>query len=293
MEKILKPMLAGKCEDVKTLKYPVLCTTKLDGIRCLKIEGKCLSRTFKPIPNHFIRTWIEKNLPDGLDGELIMEGKTFQETTGDVMRESGEPNFTYFIFDYVKDALDRPYSERMADLEALKLPAEHIKRVLPVEIKNVEELQELEEKYISEGYEGVMIRKPEGPYKLGRSTAKEGLLLKLKRFEDDEATIVAINEKMHNENAADKDAFGRTKRSTAKAGMVPAGTMGELVVTCKKFKNQFGIGSGFDDATRAELWKNKKSYIGKVVKFKHQPSGAAEEAPRFPVFLGLRDKIDM
>jgi len=40
---ITKPMLASKCEQPEELRFPVLATPKLDGIRCLKIGGKALT----------------------------------------------------------------------------------------------------------------------------------------------------------------------------------------------------------------------------------------------------------
>ena len=95
---ITKPMLAGTIEDIYKLDYPVICTPKLDGIRCLKIGGRAVSRTFKSIQNNYIRTILEKLLPDGMDGEII-SGKNFQETTSAVMREEGEPEFVFWAFD--------------------------------------------------------------------------------------------------------------------------------------------------------------------------------------------------
>ena len=73
MNSITKPMLAGKCERLDALSFPVLATPKLDGIRCLKIDGRALTRSFKPVSNRSTREWIEANLPDGLDGELIVQ----------------------------------------------------------------------------------------------------------------------------------------------------------------------------------------------------------------------------
>ena len=59
MNHITKPMLAGKCERPDALSFPVLATPKLDGIRCLKIKGRALTRSFKPVSNRFTREWIE------------------------------------------------------------------------------------------------------------------------------------------------------------------------------------------------------------------------------------------
>ena len=95
MNTITKPMLAGKCEQPEALNFPVLATPKLDGIRCLKIGGRALTRSFKPISNTFAREWIEANLPDGVDGELMLRGGTFNATTSAIGRESGEPDFVF------------------------------------------------------------------------------------------------------------------------------------------------------------------------------------------------------
>jgi len=78
MNTITKPMLASKCERPDLLPFPVLPTPKLDGIRCIKIGGKALTRSFKPISNRFARVLIEANLPDGLDGESMLRGGTLQ-----------------------------------------------------------------------------------------------------------------------------------------------------------------------------------------------------------------------
>jgi len=67
---IKKPMLASKLENLKDLRYPILCTPKLDGVRALKINGVLVSRNWKPIPNTYIRQ-LFSTLPDGVDGELI------------------------------------------------------------------------------------------------------------------------------------------------------------------------------------------------------------------------------
>ena len=290
---ITKPMLAGKVERIEDVQYPVLVTPKLDGIRCLKVGGKALSRSFKPIPNDYARDLVEQHFPDGVDGELMIEGGTFQEVTHAVMGHDERPPVVYYIFDYVKDGLDKPYHRRMEDLYNLIKDIPKTSRCLiPTNIGDEKALLAYEQKCLSEGYEGIMLRTPDGPYKCGRSTAKEGFLLKLKRFEDAEAEIVGFEEKVHSANEAKKDAFGRTERSSHKENQIPVGTLGALVVKSAEFTNEFNIGTGFDDATRDEIWKRRDSLKGKLVKFKYQPYGV-KDVPRFPVFLGLRDGRDL
>ena len=82
---------------------------------------------------------------------------------------------------------------------------------------------------------------------------KKGLL-KVKRFEDGEAGILAVEEQMHNGNEATTNELGRTQRSSHKENKVPMGTLGALV--CKDVETgiQFNIGTGFTDEVRQQLW---------------------------------------
>jgi DNA ligase-1 len=286
-------MLAGKCTDITKLKYPVLATPKLDGIRCLVIKGRAVSRKFKPIPNDYIRQTIETcHNSLELDGEIMIPNRTFNELSGDVRRIDGRPtNFEYHVFDYIKNGLSKAYADRVADLVALQHCSPFVKKVIPVAVDNPDDLTKFEEKCLVEGFEGIMVRSFFSPYKCGRSTENEGYLLKIKRFEDEEACVIGYEELMHNDNVATQDAFGRTERSSHQENLRGAGVLGKL--ECRRISNQvdFGIGTGFDAKTRAELWAKRDQLIGKVVKFKHQPSGA-DERPRFPVFLGFRDEWD-
>ena len=293
MNAITKPMLAGKCERPDLLPFPVLATPKLDGIRCLKIGGKALTRSFKPVSNRFAREWIEANLPDGVDGELMLRGGTFSETTSAIGRRDGQPDFVFHIFDFVGESTATPYQDRMGQLAALPDSPRMVK-VLPVMIRNAAELAAYEEECITAGYEGVMVRTPDSPYKCGRSTEREVWLLKIKRFEDAEAVVLSTYEGMSNHNAAELDAFGRTKRSMSQGGMIGRGELGGFVVRHLSTGVEFRVGynhvaGGID---RITLWMRRESLIGKVVKFSHQPSGA-KDAPRFPKFIGFRESWDM
>ena len=289
---IKKPMLAGKCEDVTKINYPVLGTPKLDGIRGLMVDGKALTRSFKPVPNKFVREKLERTCPDGFDGELVLKGKPFNETSSAIMSEDGEPDFTFVVFDYCLDAKET-YQMRMAWLSA-HAPIPNVEYLLPTTINNAAELDQFEEKCLADGYEGIIFRSCNSPYKFGRSTEREGYMLKLKRFTDSEAVILSLNEQMHNNNEATKDVFGHTDRRSCQENLVPADTLGKFWVRDIYSGAEFGIGTGrgLTKELRKEIWTNKFNYVGKLIKYKSQKFGE-KDVPRLPVFLGFRDERDL
>ena len=291
---IIRPMLAGKCpEDLNLLKYPVLVTPKIDGIRCLKVGGKALTRSFKPIRNIFVRKYIETNFPNGVDGELVLKGGTFQETTSAIMSEQGKPDFEYCVFDYVYDssAIKKSYRVRIQELKKLPIIFRKI-NILPKRILTSSALLAYEKLCISRGFEGIMIRDPKGLYKCGRSTTKEGWLLKLKRFETSEAEIIGFEERMHNANEIKTNAFGNIKRSSVREHLIPLGYLGALIVKDCQTSLTFKVGTGFDANLQKQIWDNKDKYFGEIVTYKYQACGV-KELPRFPVFVGFRDITDI
>ncbi len=299
----MKPMLSGKLTSLEKLFFPCYVTPKFDGIRCLIKDGIAVSRTLKPIRNKHVQAML-KGLPNGLDGELMLEDTaSFSEVSSAIMREEGEPNFRYLVFDFVEwpspktypmlRNCGKPYLQRMNDLELqASLVSRFVSIILPMEINSLLEFEMFESKCLEAGFEGVMIRKGDGPYKFGRSTSNEGYLLKWKRFTDSEAEVLGYVEQTHNANEKEKDALGHSKRSQHKENLVPVGTLGALVVCDLKTKIEFSIGTGFSGADRAYIWGMRKKLLGKTIKYKYQEIGVREK-PRFPVFLGFRDKEDM
>lgn len=291
MEKPFKPLLAHTIEDTSTLNYPVLASVKLDGIRCLVIDGVAVSRNMKPIRNKHVQACIGKPEYNGLDGELIVgniyDDDCYLKTNSAVMSAAGEPDFTYWVFDRI-DMPNLGFEDRYIGLCELDLP--HVCVVTHCAINSEEELLALETDQLECGAEGLMVRSMNGPYKQGRSTAKEGTLGKLKRFVDAEYKIVGFEERMHNGNEATRDALGRTERSSHKENLVGRGDLGAIICEMDSGQ-QFNCGTGFNDATRAEIWANRPAYLGRMAKIKSFPIGV-KDLPRFPVFLGFRDPID-
>ena len=290
MPKIQNPMLAGSFDPDKAI-FPYIATPKIDGIRFLMLDGVAVSRTFKPIRNTYIQALLSTYLPDGVDGELT-SGDTFQSSTSAVMKITGEPEFKVWIFDWVdptRPEID-PFCERITNMPPIIAPFA-LEILSGVTMDSMDDLVEYEKTCLDEGYEGVMVRDPQGTYKFGRSTVRENTLLKLKRFVDDEAELVDIEEKTSNQNPEEKDAFGYVKRSASMEGLVPMGTAGTLIVKDKEGR-VLRIGSGLNDELRQDLWDNKSKYLGSLVKYKYFPQGV-KELPRHPVFLGFRHPDDI
>ena len=288
-----KPMLLPReTPDLDNLQYPIIASAKLDGIRCLIKDGVALSRTLKPIPNKSIQAWAKKhaNKLEGMDGELIVgdpaSSTVYRDTNSFVMSHDKEGEFWYYQFDYW-DIPNEPYSYRIESADE----AENVIHLGYKIVYNKEELLKYEELVLNVGYGGLILRNPNGKYKYGRCSLKENNSFKLKRFEDAEAVIVGFEEEMHNGNIAETNELGRTKRSTAKSGMVGKQSLGAF--TCRTPEGiEFSIGSGFSQQDRLDYWKSKDSLMGCTVKYKHFPIGVKDK-PRHPIFLGFRDSIDM
>lgn len=286
---MFKPMLASPV-DLDKLKYPVLASPKLDGVRAVVKDGVVLSRSLKPIPNQRVQ-----RLYGGLehfDGELIVGEPTsptvYRDTVSAVMRHDGSPKVDFHVFDHIEMPHNR-YLARRPTAAARNFTAGIIE-VDQLLIPGEKQLLLLEEKYLNAGYEGLILRDPEAPYKFGRSTTKEGYLLKLKRFSDAEFEIVGFEERQHNGNEATTNELGRTKRSSHKENKTGRGDLGALVL--KHPAGTFNCGTGFDDALRATIWNNRDKYLGQLAKVKFFAIGM-KDLPRHPTYLGLRDARDL
>ena len=293
-----KPTLAATLKDTTKLRFPLLASQKLDGIRAMVQGGRLLSRTLKEIPNKFVQE-LYRHAPEGLDGELIVGDPcapdAYRKTVSLVMSDEkpldwfkGE-SIKFYVFDICLSF--NPFDERMIKAATLASRTPHCEWVVQTPVTSLEELDAFEAGMLEKGAEGVMLRSYKAPYKQGRSTENEGYLVKVKRFEDSEAEIIGVFEEMENTNAKQTNELGRTKRSTEKAGLVPKGTLGGFEVRDLKTGVEFSIGAGFTAADRKAFWETT-DLKGQVVKYKFFPSGGKDK-PRHPIYLGMRDRRDI
>ena len=295
----MKKVMLAVSIDPKKVKFPVIASPKIDGVRChidRDATGKIVafSRTNKPIPNRYVQSLFAIKDFLGLDGELTVGPSNapdvFRQTTSGVMSVMGKPDVQFNVFDNHNSELRFEDRVRGLEINSEWWGEERLVVVYQKKLNNYADLLEFEQQCLKKGYEGIIVRSPDSPYKEGRSTVKEGWMLKIKRFIDAEATVIGFEELMTNQNEQERDERGYAKRSSSKEGLVPANTLGALVVEMDGIK--FNIGSGFDAKTRKEIWEHKNEYLGKLAKFKHFDIGS-KDAPRFPIFLGWRDEIDV
>lgn len=299
------------------LKFPLMCSPKLDGIRCIvkqdqrvdytDFDGEpipcgdtravCKSRKFIDLPSVQVQTLFSGCLE--ADGELIAGCETdfnvYNRTNSHVM-SSNKPHedMKYRVFDWADEAwADTPFILRYQQvIDMVKFWGNpHVTAVEHTLIDNTEDLQAYEEEQLALGYEGIMWRDPNGRYKHNRGTWKEGLIGKLKRFADEELIATGFIEGKYNTNEDVRDNLGGAKRSTSKEGMVASGMMGKIVAMWNGV--EIHVASGImTHAQKKHVWENQDQYLGRIFTMRHFPHGK-KDLPRMPRFHGWRNPIDI
>ena len=278
----------------KGLQFPYLVSPKFDGIRGITQSGMALSRTMKMLPSYQIQDEFTGIM--GLDGEFI-EGnerdfEVYNRTQSHVMSEDKPGDIRYFVFDTIlPEHINRPFYERLEVAHRLVRNKDGYVPVEHDEVNNLEELLEVEDKNLKLGFEGVMLRNPLGRYKQNRATYNDNIIYKLKRFQDTEALIIGLEERMTNTNALEKDERGYAKRSSAKAGLVGAQTVGKFIVNWQGHELPVAPGA-FKHHELKWMWNNQEQVIGQFLKFRFFAHGV-KDSPRFPRAVGFRSSIDM
>lgn len=214
----VEPMLANKFDE-KKVNWPVIVQPKLDGMRCIVTKYGCFSRKGKPIPAaEHIREQLEEVFVT--DPELVLDGELycnllkddFQELISiakkqkltEEDKEKAKKYLNYHVYDFpsapggyvdrenyfapvlgmgLSKERDGPYSD------PTDFP--NVFRVGYIdEIQTEEEIQKCVEEFLSEGYEGGMIRQLHMPYEYKRTNQ----LMKYKNFIDEEFELVALHE---------------------------------------------------------------------------------------------------
>lgn len=287
---VLKPMLAKKYQDAspKLLENEWYASRKINGVRCFLFwdgnEIKTVSRgaTNYDVPTTHLRTHpklIEffKQYPDIiLDGELFKFGLTLNTISGLCRKQEWENSMNQLEF-YMYDIADlkKPFVARYNTIlkiqEILGLGFAPEKewtdsdlkiQIVPHElISGAENIKNLHDKYVSEGWEGLVIRDKVTPYKPG---ARGNFMLKYKAYQDKEYLTVGLQEGLRREDFT----FIMETESGNRFNAKPIGS--------REIKEQY----------RANL----NNIIGKMATVKYfEMSGAGTDIPQQPIWLGIRE----
>ena len=268
------PMLAHDFKrNRQPINYPVFVQRKYDGFRCLaaKEDGvvTLYSRSGDIFDLPHISAELAQVIPDGyvLDGELYRHHTPFQKIASWIKKSHPESKtIKYLVYDVPEsDCPARTMDDRVQLLQTL---AEHkwtSIEIAPTALANSKEaVLEFERKFVKEGYEGAIVRIPDGKYQYGYRSYS---LLKVKSFEEDEMVVVG--------------------------GRAGVGKMSDQCIFQCKTKNgdTFNVVPMGDAEQRRYYLKNLKKFIGKQLTVKYQ--GKSEDGiPRFPVGKGFRESFD-
>lgn len=295
-------MLAESADDhLDNLRYPLWASFKMDGIRSLMapdnddpLRGLARTRSMKPIPNVYVRTLMERELPPGLDGELGVLNDNgdidFRASTSAIMSHKGEPDVRYFVFDdFLKPG---GFRDRWESLTQRNLPG-WVQVVEQVLVTSAAQVRELFAKALRLGFEGLILRCGKAAFKQGRSTLKEQGMLKVKPWEDAEGLVIEVLPEFENTNEQERDERGYAKRSSKKEGKVQRERAGKLVVQSPRWPKPFEIGTGFTQADKEDIWARREEIVGKMyARFSFVTVGGYD-VPRHCVWQGFRAPEDM
>ena len=211
-------MLAKQSEKVTNKKIfdkEWLASRKINGTRCLMYwdgkEVRTASRggeNYDPATYHIrnhpsIKGLLELNPNVILDGELYKHGKSLQQISGAARMEKNAYDcdwLEYWIYDCIHlDNLDMPAKDRIKWLESFlnnlefnpndEFEENEVKvRIVPhVIVSGWNNMKELHDKYVLEGFEGLVIRDPNKPYKPNGRTND---MIKIKQYMDETFKVV-------------------------------------------------------------------------------------------------------
>ena len=273
--------LAQKFEEKRLAgKDTVGVEPKLDGIRCFAIveDGTALlyARSGKLISNFDSTIGKEiADLGDGCyDGEIM--GEDFIALMRQAYRkEAVDLTGSYLaLFDFLpmnewkSRRAEVPCYQRYEELSSrlgegsdfrkyLKLVPRYTSNAVYAEIKN------FHDEFVTDGFEGAMVKDLSAPYKFGRGPE----VMKLKAFHDVDLKVERLLE-------------GTGKHT---------GKLGSVVVDYNGVEVQ--VGSGFSDELREAIWNDPDSFVSRVIEVRYQevtPDGSL----RFPTFVCFRNDRD-
>ncbi|MEG3753306.1 DNA ligase [Psychromonas arctica] len=242
-------------EDIQISEYYI--SEKLDGIRAYWDGQQLLSKQ----GNVFTAPdWFIANFPrQAVDGELWIARQTFEQVSSIVRTQDNQnqrwQQVKFMIFDLPTNL--QPFSKRVKAMQKLAntTNSPYFEMIPQQKLENSNALFKLLDEVVNAKGEGLMLHHQDALYQHIRSRD----LMKLKRFEDAEATVVG-------------HLSGKGKYQ---------GMLGALLVETKD-GIRFKIGTGFSDKER-----QNPPTIGKVITYRYTGK-TRNNIPRFASFMRVR-----
>lgn len=278
---ILLPMLAHPFNKRKhNISYPAFGQPKLNGVRCLakkvsKTEIRFTTRKCKSFPQgvtaHLVQPLLAiMDVDEIFDGEFYNHSWVFQQITETVTKvRKWAKELEFHVFDIAGPGTFEIRNKRLVQAQKAN-KSESIKFVPCDTINSEQEVKTWHDKYVADGYEGVIVRNTRGEYKFDHRSKD---LQKYKEFIDEEFIIVGLGDKQE---------------------VITDPQTGKDVV-CVVFKCKLNINDDTFDvrpkgtvAHRAALHKNIKKLIGQPLTIRYQEL-SIDKKPIFPVGLAVRN----
>jgi ATP-dependent DNA ligase len=272
----LLPMLAQKYKDRKNkVRWPAYVQPKLNGVRCLakRIEDEIFFTSRKGKPYETLGHIGEKFLSildDGevWDGEIYHPDYSLQEILSLVKNvkayKAGKSNVRELQFHAYDTVSATVYSARLEHLRKTLSSSDRDAEIVYVQTQLITQPSEVKywhDRYVEEGFEGVMVRDPGAVY---RCDYRSPGLLKYKEFIDAEFEIVG-----------GKEGTGKDK--------------GTVIFRVKTKKGQiFDVRPKGSHALRSMYWDYLNKFIGKMLTVRYQEL-TDDGIPRFGVGIAVDD----
>jgi DNA ligase-1 len=268
-------MLAPNSQpDLDKISYPKIIQPKIDGFRCVYIPGQGLvGRNGKKIRNKNLELHFKTlfGITDYVfDGELYCHGIGFNKVASVLNSDDKEvpEDLKYYIFDgmwwpeWKTQKCTSEYERRLEETRE-QAPEENIE-VLETEIVyDSDEVSQKFEEYIELGYEGAMLKDAFAKYEWKRVTLNSEVLMKIKSSFTEDCKTTGFVE-------------GEGKY---------VGMLGKIIVDFKGVS--VGVGSGFSDKERKEIWKNRKKYLNVYAEIKGMEV-TVDKSIRHPIWVRWR-----
>ena len=263
----------------KYVKFPCYVQPKFNGVRCMVLnhlgDHRFLSRTRKEYTAlDFMRDEVQGMFKSySPDGEIYIHGTSLQDIVSLVKRkQEGTLNLKYVVYDLIDPNME--FKDRLQTRDTLfkeyitHSKAKYVQLAQTLLIHSFDELMTAYQTFISQGYEGIIIRNPQAVY---HPNIRSKDLLKYKNFRDSEFTIVGAECEIYYDKQLGKNIELVIWVCMSDSGLIfhvrPLGSVSE----------------------KESLWINRDQYIGKKLTVRYLELSKDGIPIGNPVGIAIRD----